>query len=127
MDSPLRTATVGQIAINCKDVERATAFYRDVLGLPYLFSIPSGSFFMAGDVRLFVDKAESAEFDHMSSVVYFKVDDIQATTEALRARGVTIREEPHLLAKMPDHDLWMAFFDDSEGNVMSLMSEVRQA
>ncbi len=76
----LKHATVGQIAINCHDVERATTFYRDVLGFPFLFSIPNGSFFMAGDVRLFVDRAEDARFDHASSVVYFRVEDIQGTT-----------------------------------------------
>lgn len=121
----LKAATVGQIAINAKDVDRATAFYRDILGFTYLFSIPSGSFFDAGGVRLFVDKAEDPQFDHAASIVYFKVDDIHGTTATLKERGVTFYQDPHMLAKLPDHELWMAFFHDTEGNILSIMSEVR--
>jgi methylmalonyl-CoA/ethylmalonyl-CoA epimerase len=80
---------------------------------------------MCGDVRLFVDKAETEQFDHMASVVYFKVDDIHGKTNDLKAQGVKIHSEPHMIAKMPDHELWMSFFYDTEDNVMSLMSEVR--
>jgi len=116
---------LGQIAINAKDVNRATAFYQDVLGLKLLFKAPPGlAFFDCGGVRLMLDHAEKAEFDHLSSVLYFAVPDIQASYQKLKESGVKFEDEPHLLAKMPSHDLWMTFFRDSEGNLMSLMSEV---
>ena len=72
-----------------------------------------------------VGKAEKPEFDHPGSVVYFKVPDIQAAHAELRNQGVSFEGEPHLIARMPDHELWMAFFRDSEGNTLALMSEVR--
>jgi methylmalonyl-CoA/ethylmalonyl-CoA epimerase len=81
------------------------------------------AFFDCAGVRLLLDRPEG-EFDHPSSVIYFRVADIQPAYEALRARGVTFRGEPHLIAKMPDHDLWMAFFDDTEGNTLAVMCEV---
>ena len=121
----LKASTVGQIAITAKDVERATAFYRDVLGFAFLFSIPNGSFFDCGGVRLFIDKPEGELFEHPASVVYFEVYDIHGTTATLKERGVTFYQDPHMLAKMPDHELWMAFFHDTEGNILSIMSEVR--
>ncbi|HEU4559808.1 MAG TPA: VOC family protein [Longimicrobium sp.] len=116
---------VGQIAINARDLQRAIGFYRDVLGLPYLFEIPSAAFFQAGGVRLMVGTAEQPEFDHPASILYYRVPDIQASFAALTAAGVQIEHEPRMIAKMPDHDLWMGFFRDSEGNVAALMSEVR--
>jgi methylmalonyl-CoA/ethylmalonyl-CoA epimerase len=116
---------VGQIAINAKDLQRAIGFYRDVLGLPYLFEIPSTAFFQAGGVRLMVGTAEAPEFDHPASILYYRVPDIQAAFAALTAAGVHVEHEPRMIAKMPDHDLWMGFFRDSEDNVAALMSEVR--
>jgi methylmalonyl-CoA/ethylmalonyl-CoA epimerase len=116
---------IGQIAINAKDTERATAFYRDVLGLKLLFQAgPNLSFFDCGGVRLMVTVPEP-EFDHPSAILYYKVDDIRVSYEALKARGAEFRDGPHLVAKMPDHELWMAFLKDSEGNTLALMSEVR--
>jgi methylmalonyl-CoA/ethylmalonyl-CoA epimerase len=116
---------IGQIAINAKDTARATAFYRDVLGLKLLFQAgPNLSFFDCGGVRLMITVPE-AEFDHPSTILYYKVDDIRASYEALKERGAEFRDEPHLLAKMPDHELWMTFLKDSEGNTLGLMSEVR--
>jgi methylmalonyl-CoA/ethylmalonyl-CoA epimerase len=116
---------IGQIAINAKDVERATAFYRDVLGLKLLFQAgPNLSFFDCGGVRLMITVAE-AEFDHPASILYYKVDDIRAAYEAIKSRGAEFRDEPHLIAKMPDHELWITSLKDSEGNTLALMSEVR--
>jgi len=118
---------VGQVAVNVKDVQRAIGFYRDVLGLPLLFEIPNAAFVQAGSVRLYLAKPEKPEHDHPSSILYFRVGDIHAAFEALRAAGTPIEGEPHLLAKMSDHDLWMGFFRDPEGNVGALMSEVPRA
>ena len=118
---------IGQIAINAHDVDRATAFYRDVLGLPHLFRAGQLSFFDCGGVRLMLDKPEKAEFDHPSSILYFQVGDIQATYERLKAAGAKFEDTPHLLARMPKHDLWMTFFRDSEANLLALMSEVAHA
>ena len=117
---------IGQIAINAKDVERATAFYRDVLGMRFLFQAgPKLAFFDCGGVRLMLSPPEEQEFDHPGSVLYYKVDDIRAAYATLKERGAEFRDQPHLIAKMPDHELWMTFLEDSEGNTLALMSEVR--
>jgi len=122
----LAIARVGQVAINAYDVERATAFYRDVLGLKFLFAAGQLAFFDCGGVRLMLDKAEKAEFVHASSILYFSVPDIQAAHRQLVGAGVAIVSEPQMVAKMADYDLWMSFFRDTEDNVMALMSEVRR-
>lgn len=117
---------IGQIALNAHDLERAVAFYRDVLGMRFLFQAPPKmAFFDCGGIRLMVGVPEEPEFDHPSSILYFKVDDIHTTWAALREGGAELRSEPHFVAKLPDHDLWLAFFKDSEGNTLALMSEVR--
>jgi len=116
---------VRQIAIVVHDLESQVAFYRDTLGLPFLFQIPNSAFFDAGNMRLMLSRPEKPEFDHPPSILYHKVGDIHAANRILASRGVRFEGEPHFLAKMPDHDLWMAFFYDPEGNLMALMSEVR--
>jgi predicted enzyme related to lactoylglutathione lyase len=118
---------IGQIAINAHDVDRATAFYRDVLGLRHLFRAGQLSFFDCGGVRLMLDKPENPEFNHPSSVVYFQVGDIQAAFRRLKDTSVKFEDEPHIIARMSNHDLWMTFFRDTEGNVLALMSEVAHA
>ncbi len=123
MATPIQS--IGQIAINSGDVQRAVAFYRDALGLDYLFEAGPLAFFMCGDVRLMLSVAESAEFDHPSSTIYFRVDDIHGARAELSGRGVPFDDDPHLIAKMPDHELWMTFFRDPDRNVHALMSEVR--
>ena len=116
---------LGQVAINAKDVERAAVFYEEKLGLKLLFkALPGLAFFDCGGVRLMLDRAEKPEFDHPSSVLYFAVPDIQAAYAKLKESGVGFEDEPHLIARMPTHDLWMTFFRDSEGNLLALMSEV---
>lgn len=116
---------LGQIAVNAKDVERAAAFYQNVLGLNLLFKAPPGlAFFDCGGVRLMLARAEKPEFDHPSSVLYFAVPDIRSAYGKLKESGVRFEDEPHVIAKMPTHDLWMTFFRDSEGNLLALMSEV---
>ena len=118
---------LAQIAINAHDVERAAAFYQDALGLKLLFKAPPGlAFFDCGGVRLMLTRPEKPEFDHPSSILYFAVPDIQAAHVRMKENGVQFQDEPHLLARMPDHDLWMTFFHDSEGNLLGLMSEVKR-
>ena len=116
--------TIGQISIMVKDLARATAFYRDTLGVKLLFEVPGMSFFDAGGVRLMLGKAEKPEFDHRASILYYKVDDIGGFHRMLESRGVTVEHEPRLVAPMPDHDLWIGFYKDSEDNYFALMSEV---
>ena len=116
---------LGQIAVTARDLDRATAFYRDILGLRFLFRAPNLTFFDCGGVRLMLGVPEVAAFDHPSSILYFAVGDLDAAYAALAARGVAFTDRPHLIATMPDHELWMAFFTDSEGNTLALMSEVR--
>ena len=122
----MNLSAIGQIAMNARDIERATAFYRDTLGLGFLFSAGTMSFFDCGGVRLMLGVASSPEWDHPGSILYFRVDDIAAAYSTLVDRGVHFMGSPHLVARMPDHELWMAFFDDTEGNTLALMSEVRQ-
>ncbi len=117
-------STIGQIGVPVKDITRAVAFYRDVLGLPFLFQAGNLAFFDCDGTRLLLDGVEEAA-GHASSILYFRVDDIEFATETLRMRGVEIVSEPHMIAKMPDHDLWMSFFLDSEGHTMALMAEVQ--
>jgi methylmalonyl-CoA/ethylmalonyl-CoA epimerase len=118
---------IGQISIVVKDLERATAFYRDVLGLPVLFTFPGLAFFDCGGVRLMLSRAESPEFDHPSSILYFRVPDINAAYKRLVDQNVQILNPPKLIAPMATYDLWMTAFRDSEGNVHQLMSEVSKA
>lgn len=116
---------IGQIAINAHDVERAAAFYQETLGLKLLFQAGPGlAFFDCGGVRLMLTRPEKPEFDHPGSILYFAVPDIQGAHATMKDKGVRFEDEPHLVARMPDHDLWMVFFRDSEENLMGLMSEV---
>jgi len=120
----LELTQIGQIAINVRDLQRAVAFYRDTLGMRFLFQAPGGlAFFDVGGVRLMLGTAERPEFDHPASVLYYKVPDINAAYETLTSRGVTFIDEPHLIARLPSHELWMTFFHDSEENVLALMEE----
>ncbi len=119
-------SSIGQIAINVKDVGRAVAFYRDVLGLRLLFEVPPAmAFFDCGGVRLMLSLPSSPELDHAASIIYYRVDDLEAAHSAIVARGGKFETQPHLLARMPDHELWMAALRDTEGNILELMSEKR--
>ncbi len=122
---PSALGSIGQIAITVHDLPRAVRFYRDVLQLPMLFEVPTLAFFDAGGVRLMLGVAEDPKFNHPASILYYRVGDIQAATGRLQEKGVRFESEPHLIAKLPEHELWMAFLTDSEGNTLALMSEVR--
>jgi catechol 2,3-dioxygenase-like lactoylglutathione lyase family enzyme len=118
---------IGQIAIIVTDVDRAIRFYRDTLGMRFLFQAGTLAFFDCGGVRLMLSIPEKPEFHHHASILYYRVADIEGTHDTLKTRGVAFIDEPHLIFKAPDHDLWMTFFKDSEGNTMALMSEKPRA
>jgi methylmalonyl-CoA/ethylmalonyl-CoA epimerase len=124
--SGIAISQIGQIAINVHDTDRAVAFYRDILGLKLLFSAGRLAFLDCGGIRLMLSPPERPEFDHPASILYFKVADIQAAYARLVQQKVKTESEPHVVARMPDHDLWLADFRDSEGNLMCLMSEVKR-
>jgi methylmalonyl-CoA/ethylmalonyl-CoA epimerase len=110
------------------DIDRAIAFYRDVLGVRFLFKAPPGlGFFDCAGVRLMLDAPARAQGHTGSSIIYYKVPDIAEAFDALSKRGIDFEAKPHLIAKLPDHDLWMAFFRDLDGNLLALMCEVRPA
>ena len=114
---------IHQISMRTHDVERAVHFYRDILGLPFLFAAPPRlAFFDCAGVRLMLSTPEPG-FDHPGSILYFAVDDIKTAHAALAAAGVTVRTEPHMIARLPDREVWLTDFLDSEGNVLALMSE----
>jgi len=119
-------SAIGQVAITVKDVPRAVAFYRDVLGVPVLFEAPGMAFFQAGDVRLMLGTAEGEDAPVFSSLVYFRVEDIQPAYEELQKRGVTFTHEPRLIHRGTEFDLWLAFFPDPDGNALALMSEIQR-
>jgi predicted enzyme related to lactoylglutathione lyase len=118
---------IGPIAIVVSDVAQATTIYRDVLGLKFLFSAgPNLAFLAAATVRLMLTKPEGQVEVGKNSILYFKVGDLAATHAAIVSRGAKNEREPGLIAKMPDHELWMAFVRDPDGNLVGLMSEVRK-
>jgi methylmalonyl-CoA/ethylmalonyl-CoA epimerase len=115
---------IGQIALTVSDIGRAVTFYRDSLGMRFLFQVPNLAFFDCDGIRLMLSLPEKA-VEGSSSVIYYNVADIQQAFQTLASRGVAFEGEPHLIAKMPDHELWMAFFRDPDRNLLALMSEVR--
>ena len=118
---------IGQVAMTVSDVPKAVEFYRDALGLPLLFQAPPGlAFFDCGGIRLMLSQPEGAfKPGGSSSVIYFKISDIEGTHRSLTSRGVPFVDEPHLIARMPDHELWMCFFRDLDGHTLALMEEKR--
>jgi methylmalonyl-CoA/ethylmalonyl-CoA epimerase len=121
--APLGLATIGQIALTVTDVDRAIAYYRDVLGMKLLFQAPNMGFFACDGIRLMLSGSEKPD-EHYGSVIYFKVPDIRQAHQTLAQRGAAFEGSPHMIARMPDHELWMAFFRDPDRNLLALMSEV---
>ena len=122
-DDSSKITSIGQIAIPVHDLARATAFYRDVLKIPFLFQAGDLVFFQCGETRMMLSLPEASEFDHPTSLIYYRVDDIDREFERLISEHVVVVDEPHLIARMEDHELWMAFFKDTEGNPFALMEE----
>ncbi|MES2178886.1 MAG: VOC family protein [Gemmatimonadota bacterium] len=117
-------AGLRQVALTVSNVDRAVAFYRDAVGLTFLFAAPpSLAFFDIGGVRLMLAPPEGEFTAGVSSVLYFKVADIEGAHAEMTARGVVFTDEPHFIAPMPDHDLWLCAFRDPDGNAMALMCE----
>jgi methylmalonyl-CoA/ethylmalonyl-CoA epimerase len=116
-------AKIGQIAITVDDLVRARHFYQDILGMKFLFDAGNLAFFTCGDVRLMLATPEKPG-PRGGTIVYFKVDDIHETFSTLKQRGAAFIDEPHLIAKMPDHDLWMVFLNDTESNTLGIMCEI---
>ena len=120
----LSLGRIGQISVNVHDLVRATAFYKDILGMKHLFSVPPKmAFFDCDGIRLMLAIPERPDLDHPSSILYFKVEDIEAAYDSLVKRGAHFEGKPILVAPMQTHDLWLAEFRDSENNVLALMCE----
>lgn len=117
---------IGQIRVQVTDVDRSVAFYRDVLGMPFLFAFPGMAFFDLDGVRLMLVEPEGRAFGG-ESAIYYRVADIGQAVTTLEARGVAFDDQPHVVHRDPAYDLWMAFFRDPDGNVLALMSEVPAA
>lgn len=118
-------SAIEQIAVTVHDLDRAVEFYRDKLGMKHLFSVPPNlAFFDCSGIRLMLSLPAKPEFDHPSSIIYFKVDDIQQATQTLSERGVQFEEQPIFVADMGTYDLWLASFRDSENNLLALMGHV---
>ena len=119
---------IGQIAMAVEDLPRAIEFYRDVLGLRFLFEAPPAmAFFDCGGVRLMMSLPEEkgdAAGQHFASIIYYAVPDIQEAAAVLGGRGVQFEAAPHLVARLPHADLWMGFLRDPDGNMLAIMSEV---
>jgi len=124
-------AHIGQIAMTVHDLPRAVTFYRDVLGMTFLFEAPpSMAFFDCGGIRLMMslpEKEGSASGQQFNSILYFTVPDIQPAARELASRGVVFEAAPHVVARLPHADLWMGFLRDVEGNLLAIMSEVPRA
>ena len=120
--SPL--LAIGQIAVTARDLDRAVTFYRDALGLRFLFRAGERmAFFDCGGVRLMLGLPEPGEAAGRGSILYVRTDGIEGAHEALRSRGVRFEAEPHRVARLEDHELWLAFFRDSEDNLLAIMEE----
>jgi predicted enzyme related to lactoylglutathione lyase len=126
MNPEPRLSEIRQIAINVRDVGTALPFYREVLGLTFLFSPgPNLAFLDAGNIRIMLSPPQGAGKPGCNSILYFKVSDIVATQSAIIARGAKEERAPQLAAKMPDHELWIGFIRDPDGNLIGLMEEKR--
>jgi predicted enzyme related to lactoylglutathione lyase len=126
MNSEHKLSEIRQLAITVSDVGTALPFYRDVLGLTFLFSpAPNLAFLAAGSVRIMLSTPQGAGTVGHNSILYFKVSDIAAVHAAIVQRGAKNERGPQLTAKMPDHELWIAFVRDPDGNLVGLMEEKR--
>lgn len=117
-------SAIGQVSVTVQDLDRAVSFYRDQLGMPFLFQVPNMAFFDCAGVRLMLTLPEAGSDDVHTSIMYYKVDDIQDAYRIMKDRNVQFVGRPHKIADLEDHELWMAFFRDSETNLLALMAEI---
>lgn len=120
---PFNLNRIGQIALTVRDVDRAEAFYQQTLGLRKLYRFGDLTFFDCAGVRLLLEKAHDPDAAGRGSPIYFACNDIALAVRDLKQRGVMFESVPHCVARMDDHDLWMAFFRDPDGNTLALMHE----
>lgn len=117
---------IRQIAVTVSDVEQALGFYRDILGLEFLFAPNADlAFVQAGDIRIMLSTPQGSGAVGANSILYFSVPDIEATFDELVSRGATKERAPALAAQMPDHELWIGFLRDPDGNLVGLLEEKR--
>jgi methylmalonyl-CoA/ethylmalonyl-CoA epimerase len=126
IQSAVRLNKIGQIAVTVRDLARARSFYQNVLGMEFLFDAGSMCFFRCGEIRFALGLSE-VPVSIGATILYFKVEDIHKTHQSLEGQGVEFLQPPHLVARMPDHELWLAFLKDPDGNTLALMSEIPQS
>ena len=126
IQSAVHCDKIGQIAITVRDLAISKNFYQNILGMRFLFDAGSMSFFQCGEIRFMIGSSDKP-VSPASTIIYFRVDDIEETYAELVKQGVVSETEPHLVARMPDHDLWMAFLADPDDNTFGLMSEIPRA
>jgi methylmalonyl-CoA/ethylmalonyl-CoA epimerase len=126
MESGVKLEGIGQVAIYVTDLARSKEFYGQALGLTHLFDAGSMTFYQCGDVRVLIGTSDEPVATG-GVILYFKVADINDTCAALNARGVQIVQQPHRVARMPDHDLWLAVLNDPDGHPIELMCEMPRA
>jgi len=121
----LSQAAVAQLLLPVEDLDRAVTFYRDVLGLPYLFTAPPQmAFFRCGGVRILLGVPPSGTPRQRGATLYFRVEDIHAVHATLQQRGIAFPVAPHLVHRAPGTELWLSEFTDPDGNHLALMAEV---
>jgi len=123
----LKLSRIGQIAIPVRDVARAIAFYRDVLGMEFLFEVPGMGFFDCEGIRLMLAQSQDPGSVPCGATLYYGVSDLPSAFETLSQSGVTFVSNPRKIADIGSHELWMAFFRDPDGNLLGLMSEIPRA
>jgi methylmalonyl-CoA/ethylmalonyl-CoA epimerase len=112
-----------QVAIPVKDIERATVFYRDTLGLRFLLNGPNAAFFDCGGIRIYLDANPGTVQGSKNSMIYFRTEDLERAHSRFQERGVTIHQSPHIIASLPDRDVWLMWIADSEQNLLGVMQE----
>ncbi len=123
MTDPI-VSKIGQILIPVSDLARAVQFYKNTLGMTFLFEFPHMAFFDCGGVRLLLETVKKGETKDFSTfLLYYQTPDIHGACQRLAEQGVQFHDQPHIVHQTDTYNLWMAFFKDSEGNMLALMQE----
>jgi methylmalonyl-CoA/ethylmalonyl-CoA epimerase len=121
--STVHLEEITQIALTVQNLEEAKRFYRDTLGMRFLFDAGAMAFFQCGSIRLMIGTSDKPS-STTGTIVYFRVSDLPLAFAELKSKAVAFTQDPHLVARMKSHDLWLAFLQDPSGNSIGLMSEV---